>query len=699
MKRRLLSLFLALTLLLSLCAPTAWALEPTSEQIKFVIDLTGYTGEVDNTLQYKPSGSTSYTPIPISPGQKNEFFLSAGDLVRSGQLTFTGQTVEKWTVLVNGLDDWEGYLAKDDSTGKQTLYYKKTTSVSSNSYRICSVEGNVFTLHSITRGVSRIFEEAYWGKGGQTVKITPTFMTSQYSLTAAPDDSVKGSVSATVTGADVYTLRATAGEGYSFDYWRNGAYDAYPNDPVYQIRENPYTTPALTQDAHYTAYFRKSHTPTVSASPAEAGTVSAKQLREDTWRLSASDGEMGYAFQCWNRDGYAQDDPVYRLTSPTAEVTLDGDAAYTAYYAPKQVTGVAITGAGWGGNYSSDAGDLPIYAGTRATVSVQIASNTSIYRLPNSHLAVYAGDQAAVEAGTAALLGQEDSGESGLGSTISVAVWPQGVERITAVAWTDGFEKHYDTMAVKTAAVDALDLTWLSSPQAYRTSAGSAINHPAFTDVAAFVDRQTGQPALYAAGLGGVFKLDYGGKTDLVPMAGLEDLGNGGDNASYCSYVLGVGGPDAETLTAFVKVAQLNDWGGADRTYELRRYDAAQGSWITVEGTQMPTAVSWPGDDWDSPVLVLDGDDVWTGRAHWDGAEWTNHDYHFTAFFQGRTAPPMPPTKMHGLSIPPTAMTTAPGPSWRTCPAPWSAPPPTGSCWWVWGPGSMAACGRRATPW
>ena len=637
MKRRLLSLFLALTLLLSLCAPTAWAQEPTSEQIKFVIDLTGYTGEVDNGLQYRPSGSNSFTPISITPGQKNEFFLSTGDSLSPGnsQLTFTTQTVKEWRVSVTGLDDLENYLLTDDSTGKQTLYYKKTTSVSSNSYQLCSVEGNVFTLHWIPRGVSRIFGEAYWGKGGQTVKITPTFMTSQYSLTAAPDDSVKGSVSATVTGADVYTLRATPGEGYSFDYWRNGAYDAYPDDPVYQIRENPYTTPALNQDARYTAYFRKSHTPTVSASPAEAGTVSAKQLREDTWRLSASDGERGYTFQCWNRDGYAQDDPVYRLTNQIVEVTLDGDAAYTAYYAPKQVTGVAITGAGWGGNYGSDAGDLPIYAGTRATVSVQIVSNTSIYRLPNSHLAVYAGDQAAVEAGTAALLGQEDSGESGLGSTISVAVWPQGVERITAVAWTDGFEKHYDTMAVKTAAVDALDLTWLSSPQAYRTSSGSAINHPAFTDVAAFVDRQTGQPALYAAGLGGVFKLDYGGKTDLVPMAGLEDLGNGGDNASYCSYVLGVGGADAETLTAFVKVAQLNDWGGADRTYELRRYDAAQGSWITVEGSQMPTTVSWPGDDWDYPVLVLDGDDVWTGRAHWDGAEWTNHDYHFTAFFQG----------------------------------------------------------------
>ena len=61
----------------------------------------------------------------------------------------------------------------------------------------------------------------------------------------------------------------------------------------------------------------------------------------------------------------------------------------------------------------------------------------------------------------------------------------------------------------------ALDLTWLSSPQAYRTSAGSATSHPAFFDVAAFVDRQTGQPAVYAAGIGGVFELDYGGKTDI----------------------------------------------------------------------------------------------------------------------------------------------------------------------------------------
>lgn len=61
--------------------------------------------------------------------------------------------------------------------------------------------------------------------------------------------------------------------------------------------------------------------------------------------------------------------------------------------------------------------------------------------------------------------------------------------------------------------------------------------------MAAFVDRQTGQPALYAAGIGGVFELDYGGKTDMVPMAGMEDLGSGGDNMSVSSYALAVGAP------------------------------------------------------------------------------------------------------------------------------------------------------------
>ena len=105
MKRRLLSLFLALTLLLSLCAPTAWALEPTSEQIKFVIDLTGYTGEITNSLQYTPSGSSSPTPISITPGQKNEFFVESGGAFANTKL-YLATAPARWTVSVTGLADW-----------------------------------------------------------------------------------------------------------------------------------------------------------------------------------------------------------------------------------------------------------------------------------------------------------------------------------------------------------------------------------------------------------------------------------------------------------------------------------------------------------------------------------------------------------------------------------------------------------------
>lgn len=605
-KKRLLSLLLALCLCLSLLPTAVFA--DTEDEISLVLDLARCpSGGAATSVVYFEGEDKEY---PVRMGEVNSYTFSLGSYYEIWLSLDPDEPVDAWSI--NGVTYEVGYA----------------------DYIFDDIYLNI-RKDSFTLGLGWS-SRAYATPG--VWHIAPAGGDSTYHATAAPSDPLQGSAAASDRGGNIYKLQATAGEGYSFDYWRSSAYDAYPDDPVYQIRENPYTTPELTQDAHYTAYFRTWHKATVSASPAEAGTVSAERVRDDTWKLIASNnGETDYVFQCWNRDGYAQDDPVYRLTSPTAEVTLDGDAAYTAYYVPQQVTGVAITGAGRGSRGSA-AGDLPIYAGTRVTVSVRIEDN-SPWHLRNSHLAVYAGDQAAVEAGSAALLAQKDSGQVGLGSTISVAVWPQGVEQITAVAWTDGCEKHYDTMAVKTApAGDALDLTWLSSPQAYRTSAGSATSHPAFFDVAAFVDRQTGQPALYAAGIGGVFELDYGGKTDMVPMAGLEDLGSGGDNMSVSSYALAVGGPDAGDLTALVKKVTTTG-SGMDSTvtfsYELRRYDASQGAWAVVEGSRMADEALYPDlIGMNVYALVLDGDDVWTDKAHWDGAAWTAHGYSFTAFFK-----------------------------------------------------------------
>ena len=164
MKRRLLSLFLALTLLLSLCVPTAWALEPTSEQIKFVIDLTGYTGEITNRLQYTPSGSSSPTPISITPGQKNEFFVESGGAFENTKL-YLATAPARWTVSVTGLADWNEYLVG------ATLYFNKNTSSSSN--RIFRTSENF--LQFFGRSIDKILGPGNWGSGGQTVVITPVF--------------------------------------------------------------------------------------------------------------------------------------------------------------------------------------------------------------------------------------------------------------------------------------------------------------------------------------------------------------------------------------------------------------------------------------------------------------------------------------------------------------------------------------------
>ena len=157
---------------------------------------------------------------------------------------------------------------------------------------------------------------------------------------------------------DIYELRATAGEGYSLTTGAAAPTTHIPTTRCIRSGRTPIPPPALTQDARYTAYFRTWHKSHRVLLPAEAGTVSAERVVDDTWKLTASNnGATDYVFQCWNRDAMPQNDPVYRLTSPTAEVTLDGDAAYTAYYVPQQVTGGHLRGRP--GLQGSAAGDLP----------------------------------------------------------------------------------------------------------------------------------------------------------------------------------------------------------------------------------------------------------------------------------------------------------------------------------------------------
>ena len=69
-KRKFLSILLVLSLLCSLCAPGALAVEPTEKQIKIVIDLRTYTGAVSG--QFKIAGNT----YEIKAGELNEYIVN-----------------------------------------------------------------------------------------------------------------------------------------------------------------------------------------------------------------------------------------------------------------------------------------------------------------------------------------------------------------------------------------------------------------------------------------------------------------------------------------------------------------------------------------------------------------------------------------------------------------------------------------------
>ena len=71
--KKVLSLVLALTLLLSLCAPGALAVEPTDTQLKVVIDLSAYIGSVNGKFKY--GGGFKTNELTIDANESNEIIL------------------------------------------------------------------------------------------------------------------------------------------------------------------------------------------------------------------------------------------------------------------------------------------------------------------------------------------------------------------------------------------------------------------------------------------------------------------------------------------------------------------------------------------------------------------------------------------------------------------------------------------------
>lgn len=626
MKKRILSLFLAFVLCISLLPATALADTAEGSNIIFVVDFSNYPYPINNArISAEETNSHRVYGGEIGPGEKKTFQLPVGE----GEAYEVGIGIELWNeypVAAWKVNNEEYENDYSDGIGKGADEQKD--------------------IYILFDGNTYGFYFGYFGGGysaSDTWTISPILYQSEYTASAAvtAGEEAKGSASTFDLGDNIHRLSATSNPGYTFDHWELEGEEL--NKP------STFDTDALTENKNYTAHFREWNAATAVVSQPERGTAVAESKGGDEWALTATPNS-GYVFESWVKEGeggIGED-----LDNRFFAVTLNSSTTYTAYFVPQEIKRVSIQYIApmfWPpiDNVGTTSGTTPIQAGTRVKIQTEIEFEYPGYSGPYCHLEAYAGDEAAVKSGTAFFLGEAEQGILSLDDVIAVELWPAGIEKVTVVAWTDDFAKQYDTIDVNTApAGEGLALSYLSAPREYHTTAGSSIYGPDIFNVAAFVDKQTGQPAIYAAGVGGVFHIGYGGKTDLVRAAGMEDLGYGGDNLNMSSYALAVGGPDVGSLTALVKVLKENQ-GTADATmsYELRQYDVSQGKWMAVADSQMPLALFTAKSGANAPALVMNGNDVWTDKAHWDGSSWASHDYGFTSLYKANA------TTAYGTSL------------------------------------------------
>lgn len=607
MWKRAISLILSVLLICAIFPLSAYAADDTLNNI--TIDLTNYPDDISCT-----EDADEVTTFTIAAGSKKIFSYEVSRTSRVIRLTPSAEKpVQKWEI--NGTE----YSYAD--SGSDAYYIELSDDFDAT--------------------IAQTFIELGLGRraSGQNWTIKPIGTQSGFKATVDVADKTQGSVSSVENTTNEFELKATANPGYSFDYW-------LVKSDGSKITENPKKV-TLTADETYTAYFRKWKQATVSSEPegVTSGTdtdlVTAVRKWDDTWTLTAYgavlDGK-NYTVAYWSCD----EDPSFRSDKAMFDVTLTEDRHYVAHYIPWQITGISGMSAG-GGSWMSktETGSRPLIAGTSVTVAVEYDENVSDVNLPHSTIELYSGDEAAVKAGTATLLakregtggGDRDTAFDGGRATINVDPWPEDVTKITAVAYTDGCEKHYCTLDVETGyGAEGLPLTYLTSPRNCSTSATDPGPYsPDIYDAMAVQNAGTGAMELYVAGIGGVYQYaGSSGTTDFVRMAGMEDLNTSGNNLALVSVALGVGGT-ADDLTALVKVyhALGGDQGGTT-TYEVRWYDAAEEKWVTKNTVPKDKAPSTNGEA--NKVLILSSDEIWTQNAYYDGVEWTLHGLSFDTF-------------------------------------------------------------------
>ena len=304
MKKKILSLLLAVSLLLSLCSPAAMAVS----SVTIVIDLTNYAGEVSGKLIGKP----------IEAQKRNEIVISGTGYVLATTISLGEDITCSWNV--EGLDS--GYLTYDKNSHLSAI--KLSPSGTKN---VITVVDSKLVVTQTSR--STLMGSRGWN--GATVVLTPVFEKGEYSATVNVKDAGKGTAGAFSIGGETYRLAAMGADGYAFDHWLAGE----SSDPIY---ENPYTV-TLTADTTFTAYFRKRRVPTVNAETngTAAFTYENSSGGADQYTLTATPDEL-YVFDYWSWEGVptgAENSAPEEQALPDEDMPEDGGEAEPAPSEPE----------------------------------------------------------------------------------------------------------------------------------------------------------------------------------------------------------------------------------------------------------------------------------------------------------------------------------------------------------------------------
>lgn len=617
MKKRILALLLAFSCLLSGMVAGVQAVDAKRVTIK--LDLTDYN------LIAKVSKNGG-APQETVPGEINDYVFDNPNGDYGAELSFTLNQQTKaanWLINGTGFESSDNYDAEDELV----LFGDFDCGVG-----VVFSEDDVFVA----------FYGAYDGELEITIK--PVLVGGDYTAKAEATSEQgsagdKGTVSVMPTASkNTYLITATANEGYSFDHWTKDS------DSEWKSAENPCNTGALPENTttKYVAHFHEWTRPNIICLDENGTEISVPdchvtRVKDDTWKLTAGTA-VGWKFTYWSK---GDDTSQYSTAQTLTAESVTTATTYYAHYEPVYITGITSVKAYTNGPGSTAAGTgTGLAAGARVTVAVKYAANGD--GVADSHIAVYAGGldevKAAVEAGTASPLAVQTF-EGRLDNTTAnlvVSRWPADLEKLTAVAGTEGRTPYYQELTVSTRTVNALGLTYLSTP--VNSSVAGAVGGPLLYSTQAYIDAANGGIELYAAGAGGVYQMESSGATDMVQMPGMEDLKTSGAGQADLGAALAVGraGDGSRDLVALVYSVTDMQINGRDTSahYELRYYDADKGTWEKRENTILDPAKVQFAQSYSTPnsAVVFAADNVWMQYMHWNGAQWTKNDAGFESF-------------------------------------------------------------------